>query len=1005
MYEQEKQRSTHFMILLCNTIFMITLTGDAIFLGWEAGAVVLLILGLIASWSMHIIEKIPEAVRLWLYTVLTMLAFFFFGIHETSIYEMAPIMAMVIFMYTVAEDYNLVRFCAITYYLTMCYNFVFLLGNPLKLPVHTVERISLHFVLVFLMERLAETLIRRRRQEREKTDEKISRLEEANQRAEGFLANVSHELRTPINAVTGITAMMLKNEEDPEKKKDMLSIQMAGNRLFSQIEDILDYTEVDTGNVIVSEENYSISSLINDIIVEKRLVKIEKELELIFDVDAGIPLVLFGDGKKIKKIIKHLIDNAVKFTKKGGVYVRVYALHKSYGINLCIKVSDTGVGIAEEEMEKITERFFQASGGRNRRAGGLGLGLPIVYGMLIAMGGFIRFESAKGSGTTVSVSIPQKIADATPSMALLNGKDLCVGVYIRPEKYEVPEVRDYYNAAISHMVQELEFVVHRVFNLEELRKLATMYRLTHLLIGKEEYEESASYFETLDKSTEVVVVADDRFLPAENSRVNYVRKPFYCLPIVNILNSQASFEADVFERENMICPGVSVLVVDDEPMNRMVAEGIFNSYQMEVKTAASGREAIEICEKEEFDLIFLDHMMPEMDGVETLKILRKNQKDTGKPHTIIAFTANAVSGAREMFLQEGFDEFLSKPIDDQELKRLLRKMLPQASIVYLPAKKQSRDVDQGAVKQTVVEPAGKQETVLENVPKKDKLDRLEERGFHTEAGLQYCRGDREFYEEVLAQFAKDAEHKIKDIEASFQREDLKNYQTMVHALKSSSKMVGADTLSEMAKVTEEAAKNQDAAYIRKNHEELLDKYRETVQYILEVLSPDEQVLQSEVCVAVTAISKEKLLESLSELKKSLDTFEADKAEMLLAEMSGSAYQGTSVSWLLRDISQDVENFELGAASEKVEELILYANYDISIKSGLSLVKGDMEMYLDIIDLFLKDRKRQDTMQQFIAEQNMKDYAIFVHGLKGTARALGADKLADIAYEHEMKSKA
>ncbi len=399
-------------------------------------------------------------------------------------------------------------------------------------------------------------------------------------------------------------------------------------------------------------------------------------LEVILDIDANIPSVLLGDGRKIKKILRHLIDNAIKFTKKGAVYVRVYAMRKSYGINLCMKVCDTGIGIDEENLEKITEKFFQSDGSRSRRTGGLGLGLSIVYGMVAAMEGFIQIESTVGSKTTVSVSIPQKIAEDSPCMSVTNRARLCLACYLRPEKYEIPEVRDYYNEMISHMICGLDLSVHRVFNLDEMKALTERYQLSHLFIGREEYEESIDYFESLDENIEVVVTADDSFVLPQGSRLHILRKPFYSLSVINILNSEKAESSATYSKERMICPDIRVLVVDDEPMNLMVAEGLFKDYQMQVTTAGGGTEAIELCKKEDFDLIFLDHMMPDMDGVETLKQLRKIFADSGSVHTIIAFTANAVSGAREMFLREGFDEFVSKPIEHLEMERVLKKVLP-----------------------------------------------------------------------------------------------------------------------------------------------------------------------------------------------------------------------------------------------------------------------------------------------------------------------------------------
>ena len=914
MYEQEKQRATHLMILLCYTILTIVLIGESILLKWETGAIVLFIFGLIISWVVHITETIPEMGRLWLYFVLTMLSFFFYGTHETSVYDLAPVMIEIILLYSVTGMYSIIRICVATYFLTMCYDFVFVLGASMELTTLSVTRTLLHLVLVYMAGHLVKIGIQSRRKEKEETANRIAELEETNRRTEDFLTNVSHELRTPINAVTGITSVMLKNEDDAEKKKDILSVQKAGHRLFDQIEDILDYTEIDTGRLKVSEDTYMISSLVNDIITGNRMWERADMPELIFDIDADMPSVLLGDERKIKKILKHLIDNAFKFTKKGGVYVGIYALHKEYGINLCIRVSDTGVGIAEDELEKIRERFYQSSAGRNRRAGGLGLGLPIVYGMVSAMEGFIKIESTVGEGTTVSVSIPQKVSDEAHSMVVENREDLCLACYLRPEKYEVPAVRSYYDEMISHLVRGLDVSLHRLSNNDELEKLTSMYQLTHLFIGKEEYEEDNSYFENLDQNIEVIVVADSGFVLPQGSRVRLLRKPFYCLSVINILNARASEDVEALREKRMICPDVKALVVDDESMNLMVAEGILGDYQMKVKTAGSGMEAIDLCQKEEFDLIFLDHMMPEMDGVETLKRLRRIYTDAGKELTAIAFTANAVSGAREMFLREGFDEFVSKPIEVLELERVLRKVLPKSSIEF---------VDENYGKNEKIEETEEQVAKEDGKHSKeeDKMSQLERAGIHTHAGIQYCRGDKEFYAELLIKFAKDEKRKAAEINDFYMQEDFGNYQIVVHALKSTAKMVGADALSEMARQAEEAAKNQDADYIKEHHGELLAKYHEVVQCILELydLSTNEpmDVAQGD----GMEISRDELVKRLIELKEGLDTFEADKAESLISEIRGAVYRGTSVSELLYDVQQDVDDFEFGAASEKVGALI------------------------------------------------------------------------------------
>ena len=289
----------------------ITLTVESLLLGWDMKAVVLLLLALGASWGLHITESIPESYRLWLYFILTMLTFFFYGIHETSIYDLAPVMIIAIILFSAAENHRIIKLCVVTYFLTMGYDLVFVLEESAEISVLVVTRILLHLMLVFMAGKLVEFGIKRRNKERKITDNRIVELKETNRRTEDFLTNVSHELRTPINAVMGITAVMLKNEENPEKRKDIQAIQNAGQRLFSQMEDILDYTEIDTGRIKVGKDAYMITSLINDIIHGNRLTDRENLPELVFDIDAGIPAVLLGDEKKVKKILTHLIDNTL----------------------------------------------------------------------------------------------------------------------------------------------------------------------------------------------------------------------------------------------------------------------------------------------------------------------------------------------------------------------------------------------------------------------------------------------------------------------------------------------------------------------------------------------------------------------------------------------------------------------------------------------------------------------------------------------------------------------
>lgn len=893
MSKHSSDRTNDLIVLISYTFAAIALSVNILLLGKENWMAIQLAVELVICWIIHISAK-AQAAEKWLYLILGMYGLAFYGLHSYALLSLAPIVICFMALYYAVERYNFIPICAAVYFASLAANLILHI-NSTEFSALTIAGLIVESAAVLLAAYLIKLLNEKRAGRINQTQEIIASLKEENRRTEDFLTNVSHELRTPINAVTGLSAILLKNELDNEKRDSLLSIQRAGYRLFGQIEDILDYTETDGGRVTVSEENYMLASLINDIISELNISGKKDGIELIFDIDARIPAVLIGDSKKIKKIIRHLIDNAIKFTEEGGVYVRLYALRKPYGINLCIQVKDTGIGMDAQSLSKITERFYQSSAGRDRRNGGLGLGLPIVYGMTAAMEGFVHIESAVGKGTEATVSIPQKIASDEPGMKVNDPAELCLACYLKPEKYKLPQVRKFYDGMISNIALGLDIAVHRVFNRTELETLVKMYRLTHLFLAKEEYGEDPDYFESLDNSIQVVVIADDGYTPKEGSRVKVLYKPFYCFPVVNILNSAPSGEYGGQER--MICPDVRALIVDDEPMNRVVAEGILKDYRMQVKTAGGGAEAIAICENEDFDIIFLDHMMPDMDGVETLKRLRGLKSDS---FTAIAFTANAVSGAREMFLQEGFDDFLSKPIEYHDLDRLLKKVIPNTRMLLI---KEEAAPDTSA-------PSGD-----------DPLAALNEAGINTSAGLSYCRNDKEFYIKLLQKFVSDADGKIAECDRLFGENDIANYRIQVHALKSTAKMLGADALSDNAKAMENAAKDNDAEYIASHHRQLMEELSDTAHKIQGIALAGEDNDEQE---RTSEISAEELVERLTALRELFDTYEADKAHTLIDKLGGTSVGGVSVKKLLAPIKSDVEDYEYEAAAQKTSLLIARA---------------------------------------------------------------------------------
>ena len=809
--------TAHLMILICYTIMSVILIGEGLLLGWEGWALILILISVGISWFLHIMQIFSKDARLWIYSVLMMVTAFFYGIHLTSAYDLGLVICGVMILYTMTGVTKFIVLWQTTYFAAFGYDLVCMARQGVHFDKLVITRTLFHMMVILVVGRLAKTIIKKWTQVMEESQSEIAALKEATDRINDFLVNISHEIRTPINAVIGLTGVCLEKEQDDEIRKNLTAVSEAGKRVGEQVSDILDYSEIDMDDLAVNTEDYMLSSLLNDLVAELVMHK-NPEIELVIDVDPAIPSVMHTDVVKLKKIFRHLIDNGLKYTKEGGVYVHITSVPREYGINLCVEVTDTGIGMNEKEMEMVFERFYQADSGRTRATNGLGLGLSIVNGFVSSLKGFLTLESAPDQGTTVRVSIPQKVVDSQNCMSLESPEKLVLGGFLHFDKFENPHVRVFYNAMVKNIVTGLNVSMHRVDNMEGLRSLTEGMQFTHLFIGKEEYEENRAFVEELAKTTLVALVAEGTYELPEDSNVRLMRKPFYCFPVISFLES--SVHEIKQSEERIVLKNVRALVVDDEPMNLMVAKGIFSRYGMIVTKAISGWEAIELCRENEFDIVFMDHMMPGMDGIEAMKRLRTEFNRSHKDIPIVALTANAVSTAKEMFLREGFDGFVSKPIELTELERVLRKVLPKTMFVQRDTITKVLPEKEGKKKK------GKKQTLFQA---------LKKLGVDTDTGLNYCQNDKEFYRSLLLQYGSDAPEKRKNAKSCLEQQDYENYAIIVHALKSTSKMIGALALSEKAKQLENAAKERNLAALNDWHEDAMREYRKITGTILKYL--------------------------------------------------------------------------------------------------------------------------------------------------------------------------
>ena len=760
-----------------------------------------------------------------------------------------------------------------------------------------ITRILQGYLTLFLV----AYLVYRYKVTQESMLEMIDALRKSEREKDDFLANVSHEIRTPINTICGISEIMLKNDVPVEMKEDVLNIQSAGRNLMAVVGDILDYSELQEGEFEIIEENYYVSSTIYDIINMSMAKKSEKKLEFIVDCDASIPSVLTGDEQKIRRVIMNIVNNAIEFTSEGCVGVHFGYRKEEYGINLVITISDTGIGMSKESVENLFKKFSQADMGRTRKKGGVGLGLAIAQTIVNKMGGFITVRSELGKGSEFRIVIPQKVHNEKPIVEFPEKTTINAAVYINMEQFHHPAIREQYGDIISHMIEQLNVKCHVCRNLQELKRWEKREGFNQIFISFAEYQEDPLYFERLARRNNVYIILD-HFDDAkiQNKHLIKIYKPFFILSIVtalkNVLLDNTKKHIDV-ENHQLYAPDAHVLIIDDNQMNIRVVEGLMHAYGVQTAYALSGQEGIDMLSSKKYDLVFLDHMMPGMDGVETFHHIRRKQDVYYKELPIIALTANAIAGAREMFIKEGFNDFLAKPVESSVLQRTLKK--------YIPKEKQKSKEDSVFVEE--------QDVFTDMVEDAFVIDDLD-----IEKGLMYC-GNKENYLQILTSQRDSGRETLKQVLVAYEKEDWKNYVILVHGIKSAMMSIGAVNLSEMAKGLEFAGKGEDYDYIHKRHVPMTEEYKRIMKVLDECPYLEPKVAE-EVPVDKPELSSSDFEAKLVELENATYEFDGMKVVPILDDLSTFAYHGKDLAKELKPVYKKVEMFDFMSAYEAVAKI-------------------------------------------------------------------------------------
>lgn len=518
--------------------------------------------------------------------------------------------------------------------------------------------------------------------------------DKANNAKSRFLANVSHEIRTPINTILGMDEMILRECADPQIVRYASDIKHSGTMLLAIVSDILDVSKIESGQMKLIPADYDISVVISDLAGMAEIKCREKGLEFRCEVSPDTPRFLYGDDLRIKQVISNLLSNAVKYTEKGHVTLKIRCEDEGgENVLLCVSVEDSGIGIKEEEQDKLFAEFERLDEKRNRSIEGTGLGLSISRNLLEMMDSKLEFISEYGSGSVFGFSVKQK-------------------------------------------------------------------RISAETVGKLSFRPGGS---SLGKNK----------------------------------------GAHLFS-----APDAEILVVDDNKMNIEVVKSLLKGTKIKIDAASGGAKCLEAAAKKRYSMILLDHMMPEMDGIETLEKIRCGE-GLCRDVPVIILTANAVAGSRQMYLDKGFDDYLTKPVSGAELERMILRYLPEELI------KPPCEPDLQSKKPTAAA---------------EQLKHID-----IKTGLLYADGSAELLERIMTIYIEQSGKTAEMAENCFAAGDMKNYEIVIHSLKSTSLGIGAKELSEAAKKLENAARNGDTEYVKAHHGEAMSLYRLVIAEVEEYL--------------------------------------------------------------------------------------------------------------------------------------------------------------------------
>ena len=696
------------------------------------------------------------------------------------------------------------------------------------------------FALYMTLESPDSLLIEQLREEKVK-------VEKATQAKSSFVSNMSHEIRTPMNAIVGMTDILLRSELTTQQKGYLYNIKNSGNALLAIINDILDFSKIESGKMELVEDNYEPMSMLSDLgmIILNRFG--EKPIELIFDIDKELPRKLYGDVNRVRQIIINLMNNAAKFTEEGYVQltIRVKWLSEQE-VELFVSVKDSGQGIREEDLVKLFGAFQQVDAKKNRNKEGTGLGLAICSQLVDLMGGSIDVKSEYGTGSEFYFTIKQKVVEKRAAAELKIGEG----------RKELPAISGLFQSRyilenVKQLVEEYGCTVMQEDDIDWKGENGTSVYPDYFVVDEIIYESCTELLAKMqEKGVTICILQNPMRYNFHNVNAKVLNKPLYSLGFCRLLNHEELIVEDTEKKQNYFtAPEAKILIVDDNEMNLKVAVGLLEPLKMKIDTAESGMREIEmIQEKQHYHAVFMDHMMPVMDGVETTRRIRSILGEYYRNLPIIALTANVLTDAQEEFREAGMNDFVAKPIEFQKMCEVLRKWLPEQLLQELNSAEIAMRVQ------------AEQDT-QEDLPSIEGIDIAE--------GIKNS-GSKELFVSLLGDFYKLIDMKSSKMKKCLADGLLRDYTIEVHALKNTARMIGAMKLSEWCYRLEQMGNVENKEILEEETPGMLELY----QSYKAVLKPYGLAQEQE----KREVSIEEMVALLTTIKEATDNFDLDAVD-------------------------------------------------------------------------------------------------------------------------------